>query len=369
MPSRQLIALVLVTSCCAGSGAFGAVLQPPSGYLQATVFKKSTWNECGPIIPPYTASLEFTSKYEGSGASRDEVDPESDAEYKAQIKPITDMERLITSVVSKYMKSASPVMLECIMKQLSAWAEARALEGEATNHTGRSIRKWSLGSLTGAYMRLKWSSSGPLNAYPKQAERIEAWFGEVGDLVKVEWPADTPLDKLNNHYYWAAWAMMSTAVVTNRKDLFDSSTAILKVFTTQVDAEGYLPNELKRATRADQYHAYSMLPISMIAAYAIANGVSFETEGNGALGRFAIRVKQGLEHPEIFDAKTGVTQDRSALESTMNWAWLEPYCWTVTCDASFNAELNSNRPLAVTRLGGDLTAVFAGAKRWNLVVQ
>jgi poly(beta-D-mannuronate) lyase len=267
------------------------------------------------------------------------------------------------------MKSGSTVMSDCIINQLSAWANAHALLGAATNHTGRSIRKWSLGSLTGAWMRLKWSSSAPLNAYPQQAQRIEAWFGEVADLVKVEWPASTPLDKLNNHYYWAAWAMMATAVVTNRQDLFDSSTAIFKIFTTQVDAEGYLPNELARATRADQYHAYSMLPLSMIAAYAIANGVRFETEANGAYGRFANKVKQGLEDPKIFDLKTGYTQDRTALESTMNWAWLEPYCWTVTCDASFNEQLNLNRPLAVTRLGGDLTAVFAGAKRWNLVVQ
>jgi poly(beta-D-mannuronate) lyase len=366
MSSRWLIAFLLLG---VSSLASGAVLQPPSGYLSPVVIKKSSWNECGAIIPPYTASLEFTSKYEGSGSSRDEVDPESDAEYKAQIKPITDLERLITSVVGRYMKSGSTVMSDCIINQLSAWANAHALLGAATNHTGRSIRKWSLGSLTGAWMRLKWSSSAPLNAYPQQAQRIEAWFGEVADLVKVEWPASTPLDKLNNHYYWAAWAMMATAVVTNRQDLFDSSTAIFKIFTTQVDAEGYLPNELARATRADQYHAYSMLPLSMIAAYAIANGVRFETEANGAYGRFANKVKQGLEDPKIFDLKTGYTQDRTALESTMNWAWLEPYCWTVTCDASFNEQLNLNRPLAVTRLGGDLTAVFAGAKRWNLVVQ
>jgi poly(beta-D-mannuronate) lyase len=349
-------ALLMVGGGCALAGT---ALQPPAGYFGAVRVEHGAAAPCISAPTPFTAALDFPSKYEGSGESRDEINPQADASYKRSIQPITDMEKGLSGLVAKYMKSGDPARLQCAIDWLSTWADARALEGAAPNHTGKSLRKWSLASISSAWLRLKFSSSVPLKAYPQQARSIEAWLSEVADRVKGEWPPGDPVAKINNHYYWAAWALMSTAVVTNRKDLFDQAIAIYHVFARQVDADGYLPNELARASRAAGYHSYAMLPIAMVAAFGKANGVDLAAEGDHALTRLAQRVQIVLDDPASVEAKTGVPQDEKAAGSKSAWAWLEPYCWTVGCTPKLQTLLTSRRPLAVTRLGGDLSAVFA----------
>jgi poly(beta-D-mannuronate) lyase len=346
-----------------GADAFAqAPLQAPLGYTRPVSVTNSKPISCAPPPAPFTETLDFPSKYEGSGETRDELNPEADAEYRARTLPITEMEKGVSGNVTSYMKSGNASQLQCVMDWLSSWATARALLGEATTHTGKSLRKWALGSLSGAYLRLKFSSSSPLSSYPDQARRIEAWFGDVADRVALEWSPQDPLRKINNHYYWAAWAMSATAVVTNRRDLFDKSLALYRVFAGQVDAEGYLPNELARGSKAASYHAYALLPIAMVVALGKANGVNLPAENAGALARFAERVRVTLNDPSSIAARAGAAQSLTESEIKSLWVWLEPYCWAVACGAELRKELVARRPMASTRLGGNLTAVYGGAK-------
>jgi poly(beta-D-mannuronate) lyase len=353
----------LLTASCGACALANAALLPPAGYFEAVRTKPVEAQPCAAPPPPFTAELDFPSKYAGSGRSRDEINPEANEQFKRATQPITQMEKGFSGLVTKYMQSGDKAQLRCAIDWLSQWASARALEGEAPNHTGKSLRKWSLASIGSAYLRLKFSSSAPLKEYPAEAARAERWMSEVADRVTREWPADDPIAKFNNHYYWAAWAMMSTGVATNRKDLFDQAIAIYHVFATQVDPDGYLPNELARASRAAGYHDYAMLPIAMIAAFGKANGVDLAAQGGGALTRLAQRVEIAIDDPASFETKTGARQDASAADSRSAWAWLEPYCWTVKCTSRQQTRLSSQRPLAVTRLGGDLSAVFSGMSR------
>ena len=63
-----------------------------------------------------------------------------------------------------------------------------------------------------------------------------------------------------------------------------------KVGANQVDAQGFLPNELKRQQRALSYHNYALPPLSMIASFALVNGVDLRQENNGALKRLGDKV-------------------------------------------------------------------------------
>jgi poly(beta-D-mannuronate) lyase len=354
-PGLRALLIVFCGACATANAA----LLPPAGYFAAVRIKPGEAAPCKEAPPPFTAELDFPSKYAGSGRSRDEINPEADAQFKRATQPITQMEKGFSTTVTKYMQSGDPALLKCAIDWLSQWADARALEGTAPNHTGKSLRKWSLASISSAYLRLKFSSSAPLRNYPAEAARAENWMGDVADRVKHEWPPNDPIAKVNNHYYWAAWAMMATAVATNRRDLFDQAIAIYHVFATQVDPDGYLPNELARSSRAAGYHIYAMLPIAMLAAFGKANGTDLAAEGGHALTRLAQRVQIAIEGPASFATKVGTQQNVDAAESKSAWAWLEPYCWTVNCTSQLQTRLSSQRPLAVTRLGGDLTAVFS----------
>ncbi|WP_301594021.1 mannuronate-specific alginate lyase [Pseudomonas nitroreducens] len=341
------------------STTYAADLMPPPGYFSAVGDKgsKKDADSCPTAPTPYTGSLQFTSKYKGSDSARATFNADADKEFRTQIKDITDMERGATKLITQYMRSGNKGDLDCAMGWLDAWAKAGALESSDYNHTGKSMRKWALGSLSSSYMRLKFSSSRPLAAYSEQSKEIENWFSTLGSQVVRDW-SDLPLKKINNHSYWAAWSVMSTAVVTNRRDLFDWSVQEFKVAANQVDNDGYLPNELKRRQRALSYHNYSLPPLTMIAAFAQVNGVDLRQENNGALQRLANRVMQGVDDQNAFDQKTGNDQDMADLKENSKFAWLEPYCALYSCAPKTQDWKKKMEPFNSFRLGGEVTKVF-----------
>ncbi|QOF88223.1 MULTISPECIES: mannuronate-specific alginate lyase [unclassified Pseudomonas] len=340
-----------------GQSSQAADLVPPPGYFAAVGERKGDADSCPAVPTPYTGSLQFTSKYEGSDSARATLNMAAEGKFRAQIKDITDMERGTTKLITQYMRSGHKGDLDCALNWLTTWARADALESGDFNHTGKSMRKWALGSLSSSYLRLKFSSSRPLAAYPQQAAQIEQWFGKLGTQVVSDW-SNLPLKKINNHSYWAAWSVMSTAVVTNRRDLFDWSVREFKVAASQVDAQGYLPNELKRRQRALSYHNYSLPPLAMIAAFAQVNGVDLRQENNGALQRLAERVMQGVDDQQDFDRRAGNDQDMSDLKENSKFAWLEPYCALYSCAPKTQDWRRKMEPFNSFRLGGDVTKVF-----------
>lgn len=351
------VALLFVAAITANAAD---TLVPPPGYTKPAAVKKSSKFECAPAPAPYTGTLDFPSKYEGSGKARNVVNEEANARYKSMTAPLTEMEKGVVRSVDKYASSGNPDAVKCAVDAMAAWAGANALLGDAANHTGRSLRKWTLGTLSGAWLRLEFSASKPLAPYASQARAIETWLGKVADRVVSEWPETDPVAKINNHYYWAAWSTMATSVVTNRRDLFDWSAKMYGIFARQVDRDGYLPNELARENRALGYNNYAITPVAMIAAFGKANGVDLAAEGDGALKRAAERTLQGIADPHVFEQKTGQEQDLEGLDQQdSKLAWLEPYCWTVGCDGPTAQKAASIRPMKNRRLGGNLTVTFA----------
>ena len=207
-------------------------------------------------------------------------------------------------------------------------------------------------------MRLKFSSSRPLAAHAEQSREIEDWFARLGTQVVRDW-SGLPLKKINNHSYWAAWSVMSTAVVTNRRDLFDWAVSEFKVAANQVDEQGFLPNELKRRQRALAYHNYALPPLAMIAAFAQVNGVDLRQENHGALQRLAERVMKGVDDEETFEEKTGEDQDMTDLKVDNKYAWLEPYCALYRCEPKMLEAKKDREPFNSFRLGGEVTRVFS----------
>lgn len=364
---RRLFAptLLLVPALLAATGAAQAAdaLVAPPGY-SAPVGHAGGSYSCPQAPAPYTGTLDFPSKYEGSGKARDQLNEASDAEYKQRSRPITDFEKGVNKIVGKYLETGRPEALRCALDWYGGWADAHGLQGPATTHTGKSARKWALASLSGAWLHLKFSSSQPLAADPARAQKIEAWLGQLGDQVVSEWDASQPPNKINNHFYWAAWAVMATGVATNRRELFDWSVGIYRTFASQVDADGYLPNELARQTRALGYHNFAITPVAMMAAFGKANGLDLPGAGDGALTRLANRTLQGVADPGVFESKSGYRQALDGFdEPDTKLAWLEPYCWAVACNAAAAAKLAALRPMSNTRLGGNMTQAFGGAGR------
>jgi poly(beta-D-mannuronate) lyase len=219
------------------------------------------------------------------------------------------------------------------------------------------MRKWALGSMASAYIRLKFSDSQPLANHQQESQLIEAWFSKMADQVVSDWD-NLPLEKTNNHSYWSAWSVMATSIATNRRDLFDWAVKEYKVGANQIDAQGFLPNELKRQQRALAYHNYALPPLAMIASFAQVNGVDLRQENNGALKRLGDRVLSGVKDPDEFEKKNGKEQDMTDLKVDSKFAWLEPFCTLYTCSPDVLEKKHEMQPFKTFRLGGDLTKVY-----------
>ncbi len=339
--------------------AAGGVLVPPPGFTAPVAKAGHSSHDCDAPPKPFTDSLDFPSKYEGSGKSRDKLNPKAEARYKAMTQPINDFEKEVSAIAANYLHSGDPEQLKCVVDLLDSWARADAMEDRTRNHTGKSVRKWMLASIASAWDRLKFSQSHPLDAAdPAKVKDIEGWLNKLGTLVYDDW-RDQPLDKVNNHHYWAAWAAMADAVALNRRDLFDWSVSMYRTFANkQIDKDGFLPNELARDTRALNYHNYALEPLAMIAAFAKANGVDLAPEGNNALSRLAARTLSGVDDPALFEGRSGSKQETDDLKEPERFAWLEPYCSLVDCSGDVGRRMNKLRPLKSHRMGGDLTEVF-----------
>lgn len=348
---RAVLVFTLTAATCAASS-----LHPPAGFMRPPEHTagRDTAENCLVVPEPFTGVLDFHSKYEGSDRARATLNPQAEAAYKQQTLTITQMERLVSRQVIAWEHSGNPRYADCVVMALNQWASAGALTGPAANHTGKSMRKWALATFSSVWLQLIFSPQHPLTPYPQQQQNISRWLGDVANLTAQEW-RNLPLEKVNNHSYWAGWALMATAVVTGRQDLFDESLAIYRTAMQQVDEAGFLPNELRRRQRAFSYHNYALQPLVMIALFAQANGVDVRDENQRALQRLGARVIAGLDDASAFRQRTGVAQDRAFLQHSTNLAWLEAWCTLYTCNNAVNQRLAGLRPVQNTRLGGDLT--------------
>ncbi|MGQ9451948.1 mannuronate-specific alginate lyase [Leclercia sp. TB492] len=310
--------------------ALAAPLVPPAGFTRPLPHTAS--GGCVALSAPFTAPLTLRSKYEGSDSARATLNPQAEQAFRAASKPIVGFERGISEMVWRYKQSGDPHTLRCILNGYATWADAEALLSEETSHTGRAMRKWALATLASSWLELKFTPGTSLAGQ----QATERWLGQLADRVVREWDG-LPLESTNNHSYWAAWAVMASAVALDRRDLFTWSLKEYRIAAGQIAADGTLANELRRRERAQAYHNYALQPLVMIASFARANQVDVIQENKGALARLAGYVlRQDESHPE----------------------WLEPWCAMQHCTSVTLSRLDASRPLQDRRLGGNLTLLY-----------
>ncbi|WP_288440533.1 mannuronate-specific alginate lyase [uncultured Pseudomonas sp.] len=355
---KQLFRPALLALALCG-GAAHAALVPPQGYYEGIEKPKTGYGNfrCEPAPKPYTGALQFRSKYEGSDKARATLNLASEKAFRTSTEDITTLEKGVSKMVGQYMRDGRPAQLDCTLTWLGTWARADALMSTDYNHTGKSMRKWALGSMSGSWLRLKFSNARPLAAHQAQAEQIEKWFARLAEQTVRDW-SNLPLEKINNHSYWAAWSVMATAVATDRRDLFDWAVKEFKIGANQVDEQGFLPNEIKRRQRALAYHNYALPPLAMIASFAQANGVDLRRENNFALQRLGEGVLAGARDPRLFAARAGEKQDMKDLKVDNKYSWLEPWCALYHCVGDTLERKHGMQPFNSFRLGGDVTRLY-----------
>ncbi|UZE96304.1 mannuronate-specific alginate lyase [Alkalimarinus alittae] len=337
------------------------MLKAPNGYyLPVTEGKGKDENSrytCEMPPTPYTGPLQFTSKYEGSDSSRDELSADAESRYQEATSDITHLEKSSVQLAEDYLQGKPGIASRhCLISWLETWAQAGALLSDDHNHTGKSVRKWALGTVASSYFLVKAPENAP-EIEAKKRKTIEDWLAQVAQKVVIDW-SNRPESKRNNHDYWAAWSVMITSVVLNRQDLFDWANNGLSEGLAQVDSEGFLPNELKRSTRALSYHNYAIQPLVMLSAFSEANHNELKTSERLALIKLVTLTVKSLANPAPFEQKTGEAQVTDGLLTSYALSWMEPYVKYFPESELFSPYFEALRPMKTTRLGGNLTRIF-----------
>ena len=305
--------------------------------------------------PAAVRNVVTVSKFGSDGRLHDStvINPDDAAEYANDVRAITVFSRRVSRMADGY-SDQSPAGVRnarCALLWMNDWAEQDALLGRV-NPAGEAVRKWELGTLAAAYLKIRNAPHDPV-----QARRVRKWLAAIGREVQADYSRNRKNDsRANNHINWAAWAVMAAAIAADDEPLFDWSLGQFHFALAQISSDGTLPLELKRRQLALAYHDFALAPLLLLQEGAAANHVNLTAAERAGLQRLIDLVLTGLADPRAIGARAGYVQDLTAITPTQ-LAWLEPY-YARTHDPRAKALLDEYRPMISTRLGGNLTLLF-----------
>lgn len=308
-----------------------------------------------PPAPAAIVDIQTVSKYgEKAGKLNNStiVDPESEAEYLADTAPIKNYVKFIVKRADHYIAGNNSAHAEarCALDWLAAWAEGGAFLGEV-NRQGESVRKWELGSFATTYLKVQSASDDET-----QKRKIKAWISEIAYKAKEDFSTNTQLkSRRSNHLYWAAWGVLSAGLATGDKALFDWGVDRYRFAIDQIRDDGSLDLEMARRTKAASYHMFALVPLVMIAEAGEENGLDLYGLQNRRLQKLIDLNLAALDDLKVIGDKAGYPQEDLYTESSL--AWMEAY-YARFHDQRVLKWLEKNRPMASSRIGGDMTALY-----------
>lgn len=327
-------------------------LGSPLGRIAIRTSVEQRQGKCPRVPAPYTSALEFPSKYEGSDHARDTLNRNAESRYKKATRTLQEYESGLAELSDLHVQGQA-ASAACALDWLDRWASADALTGPA-NMTGRATRKWTLSAA--AFSFLKIHEAPGLD--PDAKARVSIWLKRVAGIV-VQEHQQIPPEKINNHYYWAAVAVGAVGIATDDRALLDWALAGYRRSVRAIDAEGLLPRELARRSRALSYHLYALQPLVMLAEMGRVNGLDLYIENDCALCRLVNRVTTSVADPSYFEKRTGAQQILGDGPDGRAMSWVPIMARACPDDPGLQELSNRFRPFSGRRLGGNLTEVYA----------
>ncbi|HEY5800734.1 MAG TPA: alginate lyase family protein [Burkholderiaceae bacterium] len=210
---------------------------------------------CG-TPPPAVRDIDANRYYTDAQSSI--IDPALKARNEAAVKPVNDYLETVARAANAYQAKRDPLEAACALNWLEAWAVDGAMLGKMTTNQSYFTRKWTLGGLALNYARVQAAAT------PAQRAAIEAWFAKLADATIAH--SDAGKGVRNNHYYWEGLAVTAVGAVTKDPRYLAWGRKAFDDGMAQVQADGSLPYEVARGSKALHYHLYAAAPLVLIAS-------------------------------------------------------------------------------------------------------
>lgn len=266
--------------------------------FSSTLISTSTNATC--IAPPAAlADMQGNRYYTDEHHSI--VDPVLKAQNEAAAKPFNDYLKYVSSNSDVWLEKSDRASAMCALTWLERWAQGRAMLGHIATSQAHYLRKWTLAGLAVSYLKIK------SQATTQQKLSIDAWLNELAQ-ASLQHVLESKAAR-NNHYYWVGLAVMATGTATNNMQLKDSAKRIFLDALNDIQDDGTLPLEMRRAGKALTYHNYSLAPLVMMAELARTQQEDWYALKQHRLDLLMLSVLNGLENPRAFELSTGHPQE------------------------------------------------------------
>lgn len=314
------------------------------------------------IRPPYYVEPKEVF-YAGSiyvqDGTNDTIDPVAQAAYNAEVDFVYDFRKDLVDRTDAFLKaqgSASQKNIQAtyINDIINQWATHGNLLGDHPKSVGWHKTAETLGTICHALLKIS-HVKRPTAATLK-------YLGKVSRNIMGAYTTSVigPTSKENNHRYWDGASVALAGIVCDDQELFDWGMVGLQLAIDQVDANGFLPHELGRGSKAYHYHLYALKAIVILAKLAELNSskttIKPYTDNNNALKRLAeafFAETQDLNKLDIFSTKTNPHREN-------DFAWLELYPHrTPEMDTVLQQMRDAKGgKLADTNMGGNVTLIW-----------
>lgn len=244
--------------------------------------------------PPPVHDIDANRYYTDQRSSV--IDPALKARNEAAVKPVNDYLEAVARRATGWQSHRDPSDAHCALAWLEAWAGSNAMLGTMTTQQSYYTRKWTLGGLALSYARVQ------STATPAQRHRIEEWFRRLADATIAH--ADAHKGVRNNHYYWEGLASTAVGAVTGERRYLDWGRKVFDHAMRQIQADGALPLETARGSKALHYHLYAAAPLVMMASI-----LDLQDPALDRLVRYAV---DGIADPAAIERAAGAAQELPA---------------------------------------------------------
>ena len=308
---------------------------------------------CPEVTAP-VISLSFESRYTADDPSRSEIDIEAEADAKAALAPLDAFISALTQQTDQALSEGDRAGAACVADALSQWARADALA-----ELGSQTAQLTVGSRLAALALV--AAQVLAAAPPEDTAVVQAWLQRRMAEQMTFWETAPSGAAAGNLRAWAALAGASVSLVTGDAVTRGWAAWSLSYVACTAQADGSLPQEMRRKHLALRYQLHAVAPLVVGAALLNRQGVSVTGTCDRALDRivaFTLRdvAKGGAESAAITGEAQTIDGGWSELDDfQLSWAeaWL-----TLSADAELASRLEPLRPLRYSKLGGDQTRIW-----------
>jgi poly(beta-D-mannuronate) lyase len=275
-----------------------------------------------PVVPRLPHDFATNSYYVDSHHSV--IDPVLKKRYEDSVAPIEGFSRDVVTAADAYRTKGSRSAAECVTALLAGAAAQKALTGSMDGHQASYVQGWNLGSWAVAWLKVRSSGVASL----EQSTGIRAWLKRLAEENRGYYEKKRQqhsTDAVNNHLYWAGFAISAAAIASDDYRLFEWGMDAYRHGARDIRDDGTLPMEMDRGQMALHYHLYALAPLVLLAEFGEANGLDLYAERDYAIRRLVARSISGLQDPAFFERRTGVPQVTTPQIEAWEIGWAQPW--------------------------------------------